>query len=121
MMFGSETLVTPAADMTNLQNIVVAIITAASLIAVAYLQFVYKAGKKRGQDAQEANALFMEQWKTNKQDHDYVVSMIDNVGNSLGRSIDRVEANMHRNHEVVVEMYKKLDTHIRDHATGQLK
>lgn len=121
MMFGSETLITPAADMTSLQNIVVAIITAASLIAVAYLQFGYKASKRRDAEVLKANAYFADQWKTNKQDHDYVVSMIDNVGNSLGRSIDRVEANMHRNHEVVVEMDKKLDTHIRDHATGQLK
>ena len=105
-MFAAETLITPAADMTNWQNIIVAIITASSLVAVAYLQFVYKAGKKRGEEAHV-------QWKQNKEDHEYVVARIADLGRSLGISIDRVEATAVRTEE-------KLDQHINDHATGKL-
>jgi len=105
-MFAAETLITPAADMTNWQNIIVAIITASSLIAVAYLQFVYKSGKKRGEEAHV-------QWKQNKEDHEYVVAKITDLGRSLGISIDRVEATAIRTEE-------KLDQHINDHATGKL-
>ena len=119
-MFISDLLVTPASEMTSWQNLFVAVVPVLGLVAVAYLQFVYKAGKKRGEEAQEANALFMAEWKTNKQDHDFVVSLIDNMGKSLGHSIDRVEATAAKNHEVVVNINKKLDTHIRDHAIGDL-
>ena len=105
-MFAAETLITPAADMTNWQNIIVTIITASSLVAVAYLQFVYKAGKKRGEEAHV-------QWKQNKEDHEYVVARIADLGRSLGISIDRVEATAVRTEE-------KLDQHINDHATGKL-
>ena len=119
-MFASDLLITPASEMTSWQNIFVAIVPVLGLIAVAYLQFVHKAGKKRGEEAQEANALFMAQWETNKQDHDFVVSLIDNMGKSLGRSIDRVESTVSKNHDVMTEINKKLDTHIRDHANGDL-
>ena len=119
-MFISDLLVTPASEMTSWQNLFVAIVPVLGLIAVAYLQFVHKAGKKRGEEAQEANALFMAQWETNKQDHDFVVSLIDNMGKSLGRSIDRVESTVSKNHDVMTEINKKLDTHIRDHAIGDL-
>ena len=105
-MFAAETLITPAADMTNWQNIIVAIITASSLVAVAYLQFVYKAGKKRGEEAHV-------QWQQNKEDHEYVVARIADLGTSLGISIDRVEA-------TAVRTEGKLDQHINDHATGKL-
>ena len=120
-MFISDLLVTPASEMTSWQNLFVAIVPVLGLIAVAYLQFVHKAGKKRGEEAQEANALFMAQWETNKQDHDFVVSLIDNMGKSLGRSIDRVEGTVNQNHKVMQEIDKKLDTHIRDHVVGNLK
>jgi len=103
-MFGSETLITPAADMTNWQNIIVALITACSLIAVAYLQFVYKAGKRRGEEAKA-------EWVQNKVDHATVVSMIQQLGKSLGRSIDKTNDSVDR-------IEGKLDTHIRDHALG---
>ena len=103
-MFASETLITPAADMTNWQNIIVAIITACSLIAVAYLQFVYKAGKKRGEEARS-------EWRQNHTDHDTVVNLINQMGKSLGRSIDKTNDSVDR-------IEGKLDTHIRDHALG---
>ena len=103
-MFGAETLVTPAADMTNWQNIIVALITACSLIAVAYLQFVYKAGKRRGEEAKS-------EWALNRADHATVVSMIQQLGKSLGRSIDKTNDSVDR-------IEGKLDTHIRDHALG---
>ena len=120
-MFISNLLVTPASEMTSWQNIFVAVVPVLGLIAVAYLQFVYKAGKKRGEEAQEANALFMAQWEINKQDHDFVVSLIDNMGKSLGHSIDRVEGTVNQNHKVMQEIDKKLDTHIRDHAVGSFE
>ena len=105
MMFASGTLITPAADMTNWQNIIVAVITASSLIAVAYLQFVFKAGKKRGEQAKA-------EWVQNKADHATVVSMIQQLGKSLGRSIDKTNDSIDR-------IEGKLDTHIRDHALGE--
>ena len=91
--------------MTNWQNIIVALITASSLIAVAYLQFVYKAGKKRGEEAKA-------EWVQNKADHATVVSMIQQLGKSLGRSIDKTNDSVDR-------IEGKLDTHIRDHAVGK--
>lgn len=117
-MFISDLLITPASEMTSWQNLFVAVVPVLGLIAVAYLQFVHKAGKKRGEEAQEANALFMAQWETNKQDHDFVVNLIDNMGKSLGHSIDRVESTVNQNYKVMQNIDQKLDTHIRDHAIG---
>ena len=117
-MFISDLLITPASEMTSWQNLFVAVVPVLGLIAVAYLQFVHKAGKKRGEEAQEANALFMTQWETNKQDHDFVVNLIDNMGKSLGHSIDRVESTVNQNYKVMQNIDQKLDTHIRDHAIG---
>jgi len=117
-MFSSETLITPASEMASWQNVVVALITALGLVAVAYLQFVYKAGKKRGEEAKIANEEFMNQWKINKEDHDFVVSLIDTMGKNLGRSIDRVESTVKQNRDVMIKIDEKLDTHIRDHAVG---
>jgi len=91
--------------MTNWQNIIVALITASSLVAVAYLQFVFKAGKKRGEEAKA-------EWVQNKADHATVVSMIQQLGKSLGRSIDKTNDSVDR-------IEGKLDTHIRDHAVGK--
>ena len=105
-MFGAETLITPAADMANWQNIIVSVITASSLIAVAYLQFVHRAGRKRGEEAKA-------EWIQNKADHATVVNMINQVGKSLGRSIDR-------NNQSLDRVEKKLDGHINDHAKGDL-
>ena len=117
-MLFSDLLITPAEEMTSWQNIFVAIIPVLGVIAVAYLQFVYKAGKKRGQDAMEANEMFMNQWVQNKEDHNFVVEQISTLGKTLGRSIDRVESTVTQNHKVVMAIDEKLDTHIRDHAVG---
>jgi hypothetical protein len=105
-MFGAETLMTPAADMTNWQNIIVSVITASSLIAVAYLQFVHRSGKKRGEEAKA-------EWAQNKADHATVVNMINQMSKSLGKSIDKTNNSVER-------IENKLDTHIRDHAVGDL-
>lgn len=105
-MFSAETLITPAADMTNWQNIIVSVITASSLIAVAYLQFVHKAGKKRGEEARA-------EWVQNKADHATVVNMINQMAKGLGKSIDR-------NNESLDRVEGKLDRHINDHAKGDM-
>ena len=105
-MFGAETLINPAADMTDWQNIIVSIITASSLIAVAYLQFVFRAGKKRGEEAKV-------EWAQNKADHAVVVGMINQMGKSLGKSIDR-------NNKSLDRVEEKLDGHINDHAKGDV-
>ena len=105
-MFGAGTLITPAADMTNWQNIIVSVITASSLIAVAYLQFVYKAGKKRGEEAKA-------EWAQNKADHATVVNMINQMAKGLGKSIDR-------NNDSLDRVETKLDGHINDHAKGDV-
>ena len=105
-MFGAETLITPAADMTNWQNIIVSVITASSLVAVAYLQFVYKAGKRRGEEARA-------EWAQNKADHATVVNMINQMAKGLGKSIDR-------NNDSLDRVEGKLDRHINDHAKGDV-
>ena len=105
-MFGAETLITPAADMTNWQNIIVSVITASSLVAVAYLQFVYKAGKRRGEEAKA-------EWAQNKADHATVVNMINQMAKGLGKSIDR-------NNDSLDRVEGKLDSHINDHAKGDV-
>lgn len=105
-MFSAETLITPAADITDWQNIVVSVITASSLVAVAYLQFVFRAGKRRGEEAKS-------EWKQNRADHATVVSMINQMGESLGKSIDR-------NNKSLDRVETKLDGHINDHAKGDL-
>lgn len=52
--------------------------------------------------------------RENKVDHSNVMREISSVGKSLGRSIDRVE-------QAAIRTEKKLDQHIRDHATGEFK
>jgi hypothetical protein len=52
-------------------------------------------------------------WEENKLDHNYVVEKIDTLGKSLGRSIDKTNKSLER-------VEDKLDTHIRDHAIGDL-
>lgn len=53
-------------------------------------------------------------WSENKEDHNFVIDKIENLGKSLGHSIDRVEQTGLRTEE-------KLDQHINDHMTGKLK
>jgi ribonuclease PH len=52
-------------------------------------------------------------WEENKADHNFVVDKIENLGKSLGISIDRVEKGVERTE-------KKVDEHIRDHAKGEV-
>lgn len=52
-------------------------------------------------------------WEENKADHNFVVDKIENLGKSLGISIDRVERGVERTEE-------KVDRHIADHARGDV-
>jgi hypothetical protein len=81
-------------------EIIVAIIGMFGAIAVALVEKDRRDSKKR--------------WSENKEDHNFVVDKIDQLGKSLGRSIDRVE-------ETSIRTEAKLDQHINDHATGKLK
>ena len=80
-------------------EIIVALIGSLGVVAVAYLETERRGTKKR--------------WAENKQDHNFVVDKIEQLGKSLGRSIDRVE-------ETGIRTEAKLDQHINDHATGKL-
>lgn len=81
-------------------EIIVALIGVFGAIAVALVEKDRRDSKKR--------------WSENKADHNFVVDKIEQLGKSLGRSIDRVE-------ETSVRTEAKLDQHINDHATGKLK
>ena len=52
-------------------------------------------------------------WEENKADHNFVVDKIENLGKTLGISIDRVEKGVERTEA-------KVDEHIRDHAKGDV-
>lgn len=52
-------------------------------------------------------------WEENKADHNFVVDKIENLGKSLGISIDRVERGVERTES-------KVDQHIADHARGDV-
>jgi len=54
----------------------------------------------------------VKRWDENKADHNFVVDKIENLGKSLGVSIDRVERGVERTEE-------KVDQHIADHARGE--
>lgn len=83
-----------------MSEIVVSLIGAISLIAVALIETGRRTSKKR--------------WEENKQDHNFVVDKIENLGKSLGLSIDRVE-------DTALRTEVKLDQHINDHVTGKLQ
>lgn len=83
-----------------MSEIVVSLIGAISLIAVALIETGRRTSKKR--------------WEENKQDHNFVVDKIENLGKSLGLSIDRVE-------NTALRTEVKLDQHINDHVTGRLQ
>lgn len=80
-------------------DIWVALIGAVSLIAVALIESGRRTSKTR--------------WEENKADHNFVVDKIENLGKSLGISIDRVEKGVERTES-------KVDQHIRDHAKGEV-
>jgi hypothetical protein len=80
-------------------EIIVSVVGVIGLIAVALIQ----------RESRAAKAM----WEENKTDHNYVVEKIEVLGKSLGRSIDR-------NASALERVEGKLDTHIRDHAVGDL-
>lgn len=80
-------------------DIWVAIIGGISIIAVALIESGRRTSKAR--------------WEENKNDHNFVVDKIENLGKSLGISIDRVEKGVERTEA-------KVDQHIRDHAKGDV-
>lgn len=82
-----------------MEGIFIAVIGLISAISVALIE------KGRRTDAKR--------WEENKQDHNFVVDKIENLGKSLGISIDRVEKGVERTE-------KKVDEHIRDHAKGEV-
>ena len=55
----------------------------------------------------------MVEWsrRTNQRDHAMVLRMLEQMGDGLGRSIDRVE-------QTAIRTEEELDEHIGDHARG---
>lgn len=82
-----------------MEGVLIAVIGLISAVSVALIE------KGRRTDAKR--------WEENKQDHNFVVDKIENLGKSLGISIDRVEKGVERTE-------KKVDEHIRDHAKGDV-
>jgi len=80
-------------------EIAVAAIGSLGLVLVAMIETSRRASNKR--------------WEDNKADHNFVVAKIEDLGSSLGRSIDRVES-------TALRTEAKLDQHINDHVTGKL-
>lgn len=80
-------------------DIWVALIGAISVVAVALIESGRRTNNAR--------------WEENKADHNFVVDKIENLGKSLGISIDRVEKGVERTEA-------KVDGHIRDHAKGHV-
>lgn len=80
-------------------EVIVAGIGALALVLVAMIESGRRASNKR--------------WEDNKADHNFVVDKIEQLGKSLGASIDRVE-------DTAVRTEEKLDQHINDHVTGRL-
>lgn len=82
-----------------LTEVFVALIGAASLVLVAMIETGRRSNIRR--------------WEDNKADHNFVVDKIEQLGKSLGTSIDRVE-------DTALRTEVKLDQHINDHVTGKL-
>jgi hypothetical protein len=80
-------------------EIIVALIGSFSVVVVGFLEHGRRSSKVR--------------WEENKADHNFVVDKIENLGKSLGISIDRVEKGVERTEA-------KIDQHIRDHAKGEV-
>ncbi len=82
-----------------MEAVLVAIVGVIGAIAVALIESGRRTSKAR--------------WEENKADHNFVVDKIENLGKSLGISIDRVEKGVERTEQ-------KIDQHIRDHAKGEM-
>ena len=88
-----------AGRIINMNEIIVSVIGTLGLIIVGFLEHGRRSTKTR--------------WEENKADHNFVVDKIENLGKSLGISIDRVEKGVERTEA-------KVDQHIRDHAKGEM-
>lgn len=82
-----------------MNEIIVALIGMTGMVIVGFLEHGRRSNKAR--------------WEENKNDHNFVVDKIENLGKSLGISIDRVEKGVERTES-------KVDQHIRDHAKGDI-
>ena len=82
-----------------MEAIIVAAIGTIGAVAVGFMEHGRRSSKSR--------------WEENKADHNYVVDKIEQLGKSLGTSIDRVE-------DTALRTEVKLDQHINDHVTGKL-
>jgi hypothetical protein len=82
-----------------MNEVLVALIGLVGVLGVGYMEHGRRTNNRR--------------WHKNSEDHNFVVDKIDQLGKSLGRSIDRVE-------ETAVRTEGKLDQHINDHMTGKL-
>ena len=80
-------------------EVIVAVVGVIGLVSVALIE----------KDRRSSKTM----WEENKADHNYVVEKIETLGKSLGRSIDKTNKSLDR-------VEDKLDTHIRDHAVGDL-
>lgn len=80
-------------------EIAVAIIGVAGVLGVGYMEHGRRKSNRR--------------WEKNSEDHNFVIDKINQLGKSLGHSLDRVE-------ETAVRTEGKLDQHINDHMTGKL-
>lgn len=82
-----------------MNEIIVALIGTIGVVIVGFMEHGRRSDKSR--------------WEENKADHNFVVDKIENLGKSLGISIDRVEKGVERTEA-------KIDQHIRDHAKGEM-
>lgn len=82
-----------------METIAVACIGVVGAVIVALIESGRRTSEKR--------------WEENKADHNFVVDKIENLGKSLGISIDRVERGVERTES-------KVDQHIADHARGDV-
>lgn len=82
-----------------MNEIVIAAIGTLGLIVVALIENGRRTSKRH--------------WEQNKEDHNFVVDKIEQLGKSLGTSIDRVES-------TALRTEAKVDQHINDHVTGKL-
>jgi len=91
-------------------EIVVAIITAVTAIAVAVIE-----KRTRNSDAK---------WQQNADEHKALVGRMDMIGSNLGRSIDRVEDNLAhhiiRLENKVASHDEVLFSHLADHAANAI-
>ncbi len=75
-------------------EIIVAVVTGLTALAVAVIE------KRTRKDE--------EKWQQNTTEHNALVSRIENMGSSLGRSLDRVEGNLG---EHIVRLENKIEQH----------